>query len=60
MCVCVCLLVLCCVVDHLRVAKLHGQDDKCDFLKTRIHYLGFDIFGEGVRALLEKVTAAME
>lgn len=53
--------------EHLRVAlqrlkeaKLYGRLHKCEFLKDRIEYLGFDISAEGVHTSPEKVKAVVE
>ena len=53
--------------EHLRVAlrrlkeaKLYGRLHKCDFLKDRIDYLGFEVSAEGVHASPEKVKAIVE
>ena len=48
------------VLEHLRAANLYGRLHKCDFLKTRVDYLGFDISAEGVHASLEKVKSVVD
>lgn len=53
--------------EHLRVAlqrlkdaKLYGRLHKCEFLKDRIEYLGFEVSGEGVHTSPEKIKAVIE
>ena len=53
--------------DHLRKAlkklqdaKLYGRLHKCEFLKDRVEYLGFEVSQEGVHASPEKVRAVVE
>ena len=45
---------------RLKEAKLYGRLHKCDFLKDRIDYLGFEVSSEGVHANPEKVKAIVE
>ena len=45
---------------RLKEAKLYGRLHKCDFLKDRIDYLGFEVSAEGVHASPEKVKAIVE
>ena len=47
-------------LERLRAAKLYGRLHKCDFLKTRVDYLGFDISAEGVHTSPEKVRSVVE
>ena len=53
--------------DHLRKAlqklqdaKLYGRLHKCDFLKERVEYLGFEVSKDGVHASPEKVRAVVD
>ena len=36
------------VFDLLRSHKIYGKQSKCEFLKTKIHYLGHVISAQGV------------
>ena len=47
-------------LERLRAAKLYGRLHKCDFLKTRVDYLGFDTSAEGVHASPEKVKSVVD
>ena len=47
-------------LQRLRESKLYGRLHKCDFLKTRVDYLGFEVTAEGVHASPEKVKAVVE
>ena len=47
-------------LTRLREAKLYGRLHKCEFLKDRVDYLGFEIFSEGVHASPDKVKAVVE
>ena len=53
--------------DHLRKAlqklqdaKLYGRLHKCEFLKERVEYLGFEVSKDGVHASPEKVRAVVD
>ena len=46
-----------CALDKLRWAKLFGRLHKCEFLKDRVDYLGFEVSKEGIRTSPEKVKA---
>ena len=37
-------------LERLRATKFYGRLHTCDFLKTRVDYLGFDISSEGGHA----------
>ena len=41
-------------LQRLREAKLYGRLHKCDFLKTRVDYLGLEVSDEGVHASPER------
>ena len=47
-------------LQRLREAKLYGRLHKCDFLKDKVDYLGFEVSSEGVHASPEKVKAVVE
>ena len=47
-------------LQRLREAKLYCRLHKCDFLKTRVDYLGFEVSATGVHASPEKVKAVVE
>ena len=47
-------------LQRLREAKLYGRLHKCDFLKTRIDYLGFEVSAARVHASPEKMKAVVE
>ena len=49
-----------CVLDKLRYAKLYGRLHKCEFLKNKVDYLGFEVSQEGIRTSPEKVTAMFD
>ena len=51
---------LCQAVQRLREAKLYGRLHKCDFLKDKVDYLGFEVLSEGVHASPDKVKAIVE
>ena len=53
--------------EHLRQAlqrlcdaKLYGLLYKCEFLKDKVNYLGFEVSSQGVHASPDKVRVAME
>ena len=47
-------------LERLREAKLYGRIHKCEFLKTRVDYLGFEVSEEGIHVSPEKVKAVVE
>ena len=47
-------------LERLREAKLYGRIHKCEFLKTRVDYLGFEVSEQGVHASPDKVKAIVE
>ena len=47
-------------LERLREAKLYGRIHKCEFLKSRVDYLGFEVSEEGIHASPEKVKAIVE
>ena len=47
------------VFNLLRSYKLYGKQSKCEFLKTKIHYLGHVISVQGVQMDMTKVNAIM-
>ena len=46
-------------LERLRKARLYGRIHKCDFLKTRVDYLGYEVSERGVHASPEKVKAVV-
>ena len=47
-------------LDRLRQAKLYGRLHKCEFLKDKVDYLGFEVSANGVNASPEKVKAILD
>ena len=47
-------------MERLREAKLFGRLHKCEFLKERVDYLGFEVNPEGIHASPDKVRAIIE
>ena len=47
-------------LQRLREAELYGRLHKCDFLKDRMDYLGFEVSSEEVHASPDKVKAVVE
>ena len=47
------------VFKWLEAADLKIKHSKCEFFKTKVHYLGFLVGIDGVQALPEKVAAIM-
>ena len=47
-------------MERLREAKLFGRLHKCEFLKERVDYLGFEVSPEGIHASPDKVRAIIE
>ena len=47
-------------LERLREAKLFGRLHKCEFLKERVDYLGFEVSPEGIHASPDKVRAIIE
>ena len=48
------------VLNRLREEKFFGRLNKCDFYKTEVEYLGFDVGAYGVKPSLSKVQAVAE
>ena len=48
------------VLTRLRSEKLFGRIEKCDFFRTEVEYLGFDVGAEGMKPSLSKVKAIVE
>ena len=46
-------------LERLREAKLFGRIHKCEFLKTRVDYLGYEVSEQGIHASPEKVKAVV-
>ena len=49
-----------CALERLRQAKLYGRLHKCEFLKDKVEYLGFEVSANGVNASPEKVKAILD
>ncbi|MCV6575237.1 MAG: dUTP diphosphatase, partial [Cohaesibacter sp.] len=47
-------------LDKLRRAKLYGRLHKCEFLKDKVDYLGFEVGHDGIRTSPEKVKAILD
>ena len=47
-------------LDRLRRAKLYGRLHKCEFLKDKVDYLGFEVSQDGIHASPEKVKAVLD
>ena len=47
-------------LERLRQAKLYGRLHKCEFLKDKVDYLGFEVSANGVNASPEKVKAILD
>ena len=46
-------------LEQLQEAKLFGRIHKCEFLKTRVDYLGYEVSEQGIHASPEKVKAVV-
>ena len=46
-------------LERLRETKLFGRIHKCEFLKTRVDYLGYEVSEQGIHASPEKVRAVV-
>ena len=47
------------VLTRLRSAKFYGRLKKCDFFRTEVEYLGFDVGATGIKPSLSKVQAIL-
>ena len=47
-------------LDKLHRAKLYGRLHKCEFLKDKVDYLGFEVGSDGIRTSPEKVEAILD
>ena len=47
-------------LDKLHRAKLYGRLHKCEFLKDKVNYLGFEVERDGIRTSPEKVKAILD
>ena len=45
------------ILERLRTEKFFGRLKKCDFFKTEVEYLGFDVGAYGIKPSLSKVQA---
>ena len=48
------------VLDRLRSEKFFGRLPKCDFFRTEVEYLGFDVGKDGIKPSLSKVKAILD
>jgi hypothetical protein len=48
------------VLDRLKAEKLYGRLFKCDFFRTEVEYLGFDVGADGVKPCMSKVRAILD
>ena len=46
-------------LGRLQEAKIFGRIHKCEFLKTRVDYLGYEVSEQGIHASPEKVKAVV-
>ena len=46
-------------LGRLREARLYGRVHKCEYLKTRVEYLGYEVSEKGVHASPKKVKAVV-
>ena len=49
-----------CALEKPHRAKLYGGVHKCEFLKDKIDYLGFDASAVGIHGAHEKVKAVLD
>ena len=47
-------------LEKLRRAQLYGRLHKCEFLKSKVDYLGFEVGHDGIRTSPEKVKAILD
>ena len=47
-------------LDKLHRARLYGRLHKCEFLKDKVDYLGFEVGRDGIRTSPEKVRAILD
>ena len=47
-------------MNRLRSEKLFGRLKKCDFFRTEVEYLGFDVGKDGMKPSLSKVKAILD
>ena len=47
-------------LKHFEAADLKIQCSKCEFFKTKVHYIGFLVGVNGVQPPLEKVATVQE
>ena len=47
-------------LDKLRQGRLYGRLHKCEFLKDKVDYLGFEVGHDGIRTSPEKVRAILD
>ena len=49
-----------CAFDKLRRAMLYGRLHKCEFLKDKVDYIGFEVGRDGIRTSPKKVKAILD
>ena len=47
-------------LNKLRQARLYGRLHKCEFLKDKVDYLGFEVGHDGIRTSPEKVRVILD
>ena len=47
------------VLERLRSEKLFGRLPKCEFFRTEVEYLGFDVGADGIKPSLSKIEAIL-
>ena len=48
------------ILDRLQLEKFSGRLPKCDFFRTEVEYLGFDVGKDGIKPSLSKVKAILD
>ena len=48
------------VLGRLREEKFFGRLHKCDFFRTEVEYLGFDVGADGIKPSLSKIKAILD
>ena len=48
------------VLNRLKAEKFFGRIEKCDFFRTEVEYLGFDVGAEGIKPSMSKVRAILD
>ena len=45
------------VLNRLKAEKFFGRIEKCDFFRTEVEYLGFDVGAEGIKPSMSKIPS---